>query len=670
MLAGGVGRVTVWVQCTEELGRIPFGALGGILQPVDAESEPMHVLRLAVDQLLAEVGERGGLVVVDNAHLIDDRSAAVIHRLSRPGIFVLATASGRGAAGTVRARLFPSNGVEQFLVTPLGRDEVGDVLRAVLGGPVQGLTIERLRRATGGLPFFVHELVRGGVAEGRLIRHDGIWAWPGPVMTTTAVAAVEARLASLSLAAREALELIALREPANHAVVEAAVDPTVIELLEDRELVAVEPRGEGYLLHASPPIAGDVIRARISPVRRRHLTARLPGVPGRIGGGPTEHAAGLPRLSSGRRDADSSDDQCLVVDVLPLILAGELSRAMDVAVAAYERALAAVDAWSASLAAALVGRLHLAAGRAEHADLFLREALLDLPPDDRRGYHAWCLATRAHALGLVGDQARAEALLVEAAAAPSASNRLLEAEVGLAHAWVAASRGETSRAAELAASAAEMAGRSDQPLSALVAWHDVARLGSAQVAAERVSTLPHLPGRLAEVVVSHIGALAADDPDAIAGCVDPFEEIGADLVAAETAAAAAAAYQRAGRPARGRALQWRAQRLLARCGAARTPALRGLDATPWLTRRQREVAFLAAEGLASREIAARLGVSTRTVDNHLQHVYTTLGLSGRADLADVLGPLTPAGDAPDGAGRANEGEGLAHLLDAAERPDT
>jgi len=55
-----------------------------------------------------------------------------------------------------------------------------------------------------------------------------------------------------------------------------------------------------------------------------------------------------------------------------------------------------------------------------------------------------------------------------------------------------------------------------------------------------------------------------------------------------------------------------------------------------LTRREREVADLAATGRSSRQIADELFLSPRTVDNHLQRVYDKLGISGRAELADAL----------------------------------
>ena len=47
--------------------------------------------------------------------------------------------------------------------------------------------------------------------------------------------------------------------------------------------------------------------------------------------------------------------------------------------------------------------------------------------------------------------------------------------------------------------------------------------------------------------------------------------------------------------------------------------------------------MLAADGMTSKDIAERLLLSVRTVDNHLQHVYAKLGVSSRAGLAQPWG---------------------------------
>ena len=51
-----------------------------------------------------------------------------------------------------------------------------------------------------------------------------------------------------------------------------------------------------------------------------------------------------------------------------------------------------------------------------------------------------------------------------------------------------------------------------------------------------------------------------------------------------------------------------------------------------LTPRQQEVLRLLAEGLTSREIAERLGLSVKTVEHHRENIMERLGLRTRADL--------------------------------------
>ena len=76
---------------------------------------------------------------------------------------------------------------------------------------------------------------------------------------------------------------------------------------------------------------------------------------------------------------------------------------------------------------------------------------------------------------------------------------------------------------------------------------------------------------------------------------------------------------------------------------AAPPAAAPGTAVKPLTRREKEIAGLVADGLGNREIAERLFLSKRTVDSHLEHIFTKRGLSSRAELtAWVLARREPA----------------------------
>jgi DNA-binding NarL/FixJ family response regulator len=57
------------------------------------------------------------------------------------------------------------------------------------------------------------------------------------------------------------------------------------------------------------------------------------------------------------------------------------------------------------------------------------------------------------------------------------------------------------------------------------------------------------------------------------------------------------------------------------------------DAKPLLTRREREVANLVSKGLTNKAIAAALVLSPRTVDGHVERVFTKIGVKTRAQVA-------------------------------------
>jgi non-specific serine/threonine protein kinase len=57
------------------------------------------------------------------------------------------------------------------------------------------------------------------------------------------------------------------------------------------------------------------------------------------------------------------------------------------------------------------------------------------------------------------------------------------------------------------------------------------------------------------------------------------------------------------------------------------------DHTPNLTKRERQVADLVAQGLTNKAIATQLVISQRTAQGHVEHILTKLGFTSRAQIA-------------------------------------
>jgi DNA-binding CsgD family transcriptional regulator len=198
-------------------------------------------------------------------------------------------------------------------------------------------------------------------------------------------------------------------------------------------------------------------------------------------------------------------------------------------------------------------------------------------------------------------------------------------------------RGQTSRAIELIQRTAEATGSMGQRIHEAAALHDLIRLGRPGLAARRLGQLAdEIESELVPMYRDHANAAARQDAEAIDRVADGLEEVGAILYAAEAAAQASRIHRREGRKGKAFASAARARALADRCEGARTPALAHLELDLPLTRREEEIATLAARGHSNREIAEHLVVSVRTVDNHLHSAYAKLGIRRRDELAPIL----------------------------------
>ncbi|WP_159618066.1 helix-turn-helix transcriptional regulator [Ruania rhizosphaerae] len=230
----------------------------------------------------------------------------------------------------------------------------------------------------------------------------------------------------------------------------------------------------------------------------------------------------------------------------------------------------------------------------------LRAANARLRVRDTLGVAAYSLAQEAKVAAAAGESAAARALLSELATTPRRCSWVTGAFLDLhmvdALLWLR-DPSITDVTTRLAAAAA----RDRQYAVELEALHrlvvavgpSAAQAAIGEPLAERVGMLAdHVDGRRSEAVVAHLTALLGSRRRAATQAADRLRELGVALPPAHEPAP--------------------------------------------LTRREREVATLAAGGMTSKAIAQRLVLSVRTVDSHLAGAYRKLGVSSRERLSAAL----------------------------------
>jgi DNA-binding CsgD family transcriptional regulator len=253
------------------------------------------------------------------------------------------------------------------------------------------------------------------------------------------------------------------------------------------------------------------------------------------------------------------------------------------------------------------------------------------------------LSELAGAAALAGDVDAAWEWLKLADGHADAPGCLFDAWIERNRSWVTAAAGDLTTAAAQAREAAALARSTGQPTIEAYALFDAARFGTAGRVHRRLATLAReIGGALVPIFARVATAWHTNDNDGVLDqAPKEFAQLGQLLYAAETAMTARAAHTRTGDRGRAQAALLRATELASACDGARTALLQPADLSAVLTARERQVADLAAAGHSSPMIASRLGLSVRTVNNHLSRAYAKLGIAGRGQLGDLLSSTRP-----------------------------
>ena len=306
---------------------------------------------------------------------------------------------------------------------------------------------------------------------------------------------------------------------------------------------------------------------------------------------------------------------------------GRLVDAARTAQRAYESALADGVVFERAWAALCVSAALLQAGRLDDAALWARRSLVTATAARMTDCIRVCLSVLTVSYGSRGQAP--EPAWVEHLRSPEAGLGFLRHTVPIALAWAAHAEGQHAVARDLLRQGQERAAQERAVAAESWILHERLRMHDGTGVRPRLTALS-IDSSIGVARLALATGLERGDAATLLEAAAAFEALGSPLYAAEAAAAAS-------RCASGRAAaaaRRRAEALAQEVGDPTTPLLVGSPvSTDLLTSRERLVAELAASGASNAEIAKRLVLSVRTVENHLSRVYAKLGITSRSELA-------------------------------------
>jgi len=337
-----------------------------------------------------------------------------------------------------------------------------------------------------------------------------------------------------------------------------------------------------------------------------------------------------PLAEAFRFDAPFAGALLELSEFLAIVASADIARASEFAAKRrLDRFADSAGVWSYALAI-----VHLHDGKLNDASTLASLAVEQLRWRDFTGLLGTALALHATIEAQRGDPETARRLLNELAP-EQASDAKVILQRAECEAWLLAADGRQEDAvAEIVAAVAEGITLSHFLLSALTLTVAL-RIGQAHAALEQLELLTQLsPAPLIARIREWGEASAASDVARLCELAPTLAASGVAALAVDGLLAAAQSAAKADR----RELERKATLLARRLAADmdHVPTAHGGDE---LTEREWMIARAAAGRKRSREIGQQLGLSVRTVDNHLARIYRKLGVTGRVELEQVLAEL-------------------------------
>ena len=273
------GEATAWAVATRSAATTPFAALAHLVPDVrfDAHGDAPSLHRALASAIEERAEGRRLVLAIDDAHLLDDGSAALVLRLAiGMSVTVLVTARRGEPTPDPITALWKDALCRRLDLQRFSPTETGALIRSMVDGDIATHAVDRLAEASGGNALFAHELVLAALSADSLHQIDGVWRWDGRIpLTPRLVDAVGQRLEGLAQSERTVLGLLALADPLSLAVAERLTDTAYLSRLEAVGLLRIVSDGTGTNCRLGHPLYGEVLLNQLGTVECRRLMRTL-----------------------------------------------------------------------------------------------------------------------------------------------------------------------------------------------------------------------------------------------------------------------------------------------------------------------------------------------------------------------------------------------------------
>ncbi|KAA0017060.1 ATP-binding protein [Antrihabitans cavernicola] len=305
------GLTSRWIVGTESAKKVPLGAFSHLIS-IEGPIEPATVLRAARAELVAPGGP--AIIGVDDAHHLDNFSATLVHQLAISGAvrLVVTIRDGEQAPDAITA-LWKDEWLTRVELGAFTREQTVELAEAVLDGPLEGPSVDRIFRVSEGNPLFLRHLIEAAIAANSLRQTSGVWQLrgKGAAIGSKLDALVETRLGRLTQEERHVLEVLSFAEPMALDALADLTSAAGVEGAEREGMIRVLDRDSGIVVRLGHPLYGEVLSRRIPEADARCIRSEIVR---RLSDPKPVHVVDQIRLAALALDSDTPPDPNMLVD--------------------------------------------------------------------------------------------------------------------------------------------------------------------------------------------------------------------------------------------------------------------------------------------------------------------------------------------------------------------